>query len=167
MTTTALQPSLFRFVQVRRLGPPAPPPPPPPDLPLGVFDFSDALLEVVIGVIRDRDRETGAALAASLLGQLSPASTRVTATLRRMLSRVATNELTTLGDLRSAPDGDVAGTPRSPTSCAGPPARWSSSAGSGSPAHPTPAGLSGCSAARSWPGCSPCRSRTSIGSSTW
>jgi len=108
--TTALQPSLFRFVQVRRLGPP-PPPPPPPDLPQSVFDFTDALLPAVLDVIRNRDRDTGAELAASLLGQLSPASTKVMTTLRRMLSRVATNELTTLGDLRAAPDGDVAGTP--------------------------------------------------------
>jgi hypothetical protein len=100
--TPAPPPSLFRFVQVRRPGPRAPAPPPPQDLPDGVFDFDDALLPTALDAIQGGDREAVAALSASLLGQMSPAANTVARTLRRMLRRVATNELITLGDLRAA-----------------------------------------------------------------
>lgn len=112
---SAPSPALFRFVQVRRVGPPGTQPPPPVDDDVigQAFDLTDFLLPGAIQVIMSGDRQAARQLAIALMGQL-PAETRAVAgTLRRTLRRTATNELLTLGQLRDelGDDTDLPGSP--------------------------------------------------------
>jgi hypothetical protein len=99
--TNALPASLFRFVQVRRLGQ-TDRKRPPKDLPKGIFDFSDDLLPTALDTMQAGDREAAAQLSASLMTQLSSDDNAVAAALRVLIQRAATNDHLTLGDLRSS-----------------------------------------------------------------
>ena len=101
MTSTAL----FRFVAVRRPGPPTPAGPPPTDIVQRAFDFADALLPAARPVVERRDRAAAAALVASLTSHI-PAPIAAGAALLRTLHRRATvDDRLSLVDVRAAMAG--------------------------------------------------------------